>query len=183
MRTLILYESKTGNTQKYAEDIAAYVGADVFPLKKFRAKNYKNYDTIVFGGWVMGGNIQGLNKFLSDYDDISKKNVIVFSTGMSIPTSSGRETLINQNVLDLYHVRYYQFRGSFDMKKLSFMYRFIMNNSLRMIAKDAEATADQKMLLTIKDTPIEYYDKEKVDKVVNVIRSLDVVEVKAEDKK
>jgi hypothetical protein len=28
--------------------------------------------------------------------------------------------MIEQNLLDMYHVRYYQFRGSFDMKKLHF---------------------------------------------------------------
>ena len=56
MKTIVLYTSKTGNTAKYAEEIASQVGADVKPLKKFRwKKELKDYDCIVFGGWVMGG--------------------------------------------------------------------------------------------------------------------------------
>ena len=82
MKTLILYTSKTGNTKVYAEDIAKKVQADVFPLKGFRAKKMVNYDTIVFGGWVQAGTIKGLDKFLSNYDAIKAKNVIVFSVGM-----------------------------------------------------------------------------------------------------
>jgi hypothetical protein len=52
-----------------------------------------------------------------------------------------------------------------------------------MIAKDPNASADQKMLLQIKDTPIIYYDQAKIDRIISVLHSLNVVEVKAKDKK
>ena len=65
MKTLVLYQSKTGNTEKYANDIAKRVNADIFPLKRFKAKKLSEYDTIVFGGWVKGGKIQGIDEFLS----------------------------------------------------------------------------------------------------------------------
>jgi flavodoxin len=172
MKTLILYTSKTGNTKAYAEDIAKQVGADAAPLKGFRPKKMLDYDTIVYGGWVQGGTIIGLNKFLSDYKLIEKKNVIIFSCGMAIPTSDGRSLMIEQNLLDMYHVRYYQFHGSFDMKKLHFPLNFMIMNSLKMMAQDPSATADQKSLMNIKDHPIVVYDHEKVDKVVAVLNQL-----------
>jgi|LAHS01.1.fsa_nt_gb menaquinone-dependent protoporphyrinogen IX oxidase len=181
MKTLILYTSKTGNTKTYAEDIAKQVNADVAPLKGFRLKKMADYDTIVFGGWVEGGTIKGLDKFLAEYPKIEKKNVIVFSVGMSIPTPDGRSLMIEQNLLDMYHVRYYQFRGSFDMKKLHFPYNFLIMNSLKMMANDATATADQKALLGIKDNPIIVYDREKVDKVVSIINQLSLETVLAKE--
>jgi hypothetical protein len=55
------------------------------------------------------------------------------------------------------------------MKKLHFPYNFLIMNSLKMMANDATATADQKALLGIKDNPIIVYDREKVDKVVSII--------------
>jgi menaquinone-dependent protoporphyrinogen IX oxidase len=181
MKTLILYTSKTGNTKTYAEDIAKQVNGDVAPLKGFRVKKMQDYDTIVFGGWVEGGTIKGLDKFLSFYPKISKKNVIVFSVGMAVPTPDGRSLMIEQNLLDMYHVRYYQFRGSFDMKKLHFPYNLLIMNSLKMMANDATATADQKMLLGIKDNPIIVYDREKVDKVVSVLNQLSLADVLAKE--
>jgi len=182
MRTLILYVSQAGSTKKYAEDIAASCGADVTPLKRFRARNYKNYDTIVFGGWIMGNTIQGLNKFLSNYGAMKEKNVIVFSSGMSLPSSESRELIIEQNILDLYHVRYYQLRGSFNFKNIKFPYNFLFSNSLRMIARNPDATPDQKVLLELKERPLSYYDQDKVDKIVSVIRSFNVIEAKTKDK-
>jgi len=176
MKTLILYTSKTGNTKVYAEDIAKKVQADVFPLKGFRAKKMVNYDTIVFGGWVQAGTIKGLDKFLSNYDAIKAKNVIVFSVGMSIPSPDGRALLIEQNLLDMYHIRYYQVRGSFDIKKLHFPANVMILNSLKMMANDPQATPEQKSLMDIKTHPVTVYDYEKIDKIVAVINGLAFVQ-------
>lgn len=173
MRTLVIYESKTGFTKKYAEDIASAVGGDVIPLKKFKAsKMVPNYDAIVFGGWVCGGTIQGLNKFLGEWAVMEEKNVFVFGSGLSVVTKESRQNLIDSNVLDLYHLRFYQLRGSFDYSKLNFFYRFAMNRSFKMIEADQEATADQLALLSFRETPLEYYDREGVAKIVAKINEL-----------
>ncbi len=180
MRTLILYTSKTGNTKKYAEDIASAVKADVLPLKKFKEKMINQYDCIVYGGFVMGEKIQGIDRFLSYYNLMEGKEILVFSCGMSIVTKETRARLISTNVLEFYHVRFYQLRGSFDYSKLSFFYRFIMNHSLNMIARNPDAPADQQALLSIKERPIEYYDQYGIDRIISVINKLaaekDVIE-------
>jgi menaquinone-dependent protoporphyrinogen IX oxidase len=173
MKTLILYTSKTGSTEKYAKDIASAVGGDAFPLKHFKWKLAENYDIIVYGGWIMGGTIQGLDNFFQNWDKyLSKKQVIIFSTGMTLPTADGRHLLIEQNLLDMYHVRFYQVRGSFDFSKLSFFYKLAIKNSIRMMAKDPDITEGQKSVLDIENHPLEVYDGEKIEKICTVIRSL-----------
>ncbi len=179
MRTLVLYYSKSGNTQKYAEDIASALKCDVLPFKKFKKQMIDEYDTIIFGSRVMGSRIQKLDDFLLNYDLMKEKNVIIFAVGMSLVTKEARANLISGNLLDLYHVRFYQLRGSFDYSKLSFVDRFLMNNSLRIIANDPEASADQKMLLTIKENPIIVYDQEGVDRIISVVRKIDTVVAEA----
>lgn len=176
MRTLILYYSKTGNTEKYAQDIARAVNADVLPFKKFKPKMIQNYDTIVFGARVLGNKIQKIDDFLRYYEDMEDKNVILFSVGMSMVTKETRASMISSNLLDMYHVRYYQLRGSFDFKKLGKIEQFMFSNSLRMIANNSDATPDQRMLLTIKDHPIEYYDNAGIEKIITVINKLSIPE-------
>jgi menaquinone-dependent protoporphyrinogen IX oxidase len=182
MKTLILYQSSTGNTKKYAEAIAEGIHGDVFPLKKFKWKKLADYDAVVFGGWVMGNTIQGLNKFLQHWDEMSKKDVIVFACGMSFPSEEGRHILIEQNLLDLYHLRFYQFRGSFNYHKLKFPYNFLMYTSLQKIAQDPNASDDQKALSGIKEHPIDVYDSDKVERVLLVLRTL-AATPKTEEKK
>ena len=175
MRTLILYTSKTGNTKKYAEDIAHAVNGDVFPLKKYKWKDVGDYDSIVFGGWVMGGKIQGIDDFLSHYDEISDKNILVFSSGMGFVTSESRDRLISGNVLDIYHIRYYQLRGSFDYSKLHFPYNFMINTSLRALRKDPDSAQDLSMVENLKETPLEFYDQQGIDRIISVLHRLSAV--------
>lgn len=175
MRTLILYTSKTGSTKKYAEDIAQAVNGDVFPLKKYKWKDVGDYDSIVFGGWVMGGKIQGIDDFLSHYDEISDKNILVFSSGMGFVTSESRDRLISGNVLDIYHIRYYQLRGSFDYSKLHFPYNFMINTSLRALRKDPDSAQDLSMVENLKETPLEFYDQQGIDRIISVLHRLSAV--------
>ena len=175
MRTLVLYYSKSGNTQKYAEDIASALKCDVMPFKKFNKKMIDDYDTIIFGARVMGTRISKLDDFLLNYDLMKEKNVIIFAVGMSLVSKEARANLISGNLLDLYHVRFYQLRGSFDYSKLSLVDRLLMSNSLRLIANDPNASADQKMLLEIKENPIIVYDQDGVDRIISVVRKLDTV--------
>ena len=172
MRTLIVYTSKTGNTKKYAEDIASSVKADVIPLKKFKRKLIDQYDCIVYGGFVMGEKIQGIDEFLRHYDYMEGKEILIFSCGMSFVTKETRDHMISANLLDLYHVRYYQLRGSFDYQKLGPIQKFLMSHSLDMISKDENATTDQRALLSIKETPIVFYDQGGIDRIISVINRL-----------
>ena len=180
MKTLVLYQTSTGSTKKYAEEIAQSVKADILPAKKFKKKLIPQYDTIVFGGWVMGGKIKGIDEFLSLWDLMSDKNVIVFSVGMSLPTKQARTDMISGNLLDMYHLRFYMLRGSFEYNKLKFPYKFLFANSLRMIARDENASADQKALLTVKETPIIVHDDEGISKIVSIINRLSAIPVEAD---
>ena len=50
--------------------------------------------------------------------------------------------------------------------------KLLMSNSLRMIANDPNATVDQKMLLNIKENPLQCYDDVGVNKIISVVRKL-----------
>ncbi len=176
MRTLILYTSATGSTKKYAEEIASSVGGTALPLKKYKWKDASDYDTIVYGGWVMGGKIQGIDDFLAHYDEIEDKNVLIFATGMSLVSPESRDNLITTNVLDIYHIRFYQLRGSFDYSKLHFPYNFLLNTSLRSMKNDPEMAATLGMVENLKSSPLEFYDGQGVNKIISVLHKLSAIQ-------
>ncbi len=182
MRTVILYQSSTGSTKQYAEDIANSVGGFALPLKRAKWKQIiRDFDTVIYGGWVMGGNIQGINDFFQHYEDIKDKNVIIFSVGMAIPSKEGRDSLIEQNYLYPYHVRFYQLQGSFDFSKLNFFHRLMMKNSIRATLADPNTNDSTKqMMASIETTPLEYYDKEGVAKIISVLEKLSAIPLEEE---
>ena len=50
MKTVVIYNSQTGFTKRYAEWIAEETGADCFELNEAKKKSMDEYDAIVFGG-------------------------------------------------------------------------------------------------------------------------------------
>ena len=61
MKTIVIYNSQTGFTKRYAEWIAEAAGADCLELSVAKRKNMDSYEAVVFGGWACAGSINKLN--------------------------------------------------------------------------------------------------------------------------
>ncbi len=81
MKALVIYMSKTGFTQKYAEMIAQQIGGDLTVLDKTTGKKLSGYDTIIYGGGLYAGMINGLKKAKELYQNSTAKQFLVFATG------------------------------------------------------------------------------------------------------
>ena len=175
MRTLILYTSKTGGTKKYAEDIASAISGEALPFnkRKFKKMDLSQYDTSVYGGWVCGSKIQGADEFLARYDDMAEKNVILFSSGMGFVSKESRDNMITGNLLDLYHIRYYQLRGSFDYSKLKFPYNWMIKLGISGAKKMNDGNTDVAFLEQVMETPFEYYDHAGIEKIISILHRLE----------
>ncbi len=82
MKTLILFSSKYGATEKCAEFIAQGLKGtvDLVNLKKETCKGLDSYQTILIGGSVYAGRLQGeVKQFLEAHQPILKeKNIGLF---------------------------------------------------------------------------------------------------------
>ena len=63
MKTLVLYYSKTGFTQRYAEWIAEETDADCEPFDHRDGVRFGDYDAVLFGSSVHAGSIRKLKWF------------------------------------------------------------------------------------------------------------------------
>ena len=59
MKILVSYKSKTGFTKRYAEWISEELEADLTDVKDI--KDVSEYDLVIYGGWILGGLINGFN--------------------------------------------------------------------------------------------------------------------------
>ena len=64
----VVYKSKRGTTKQYAQWIAEETGAELFEADTCNAEDLAGFDAVVFGGWIRGGALQGI-EFL-------KKNMV-----------------------------------------------------------------------------------------------------------
>jgi len=86
---VIVYESKTGFTRRYAEMLAAKTGLKVFHVSEISKANPD--EEVIFLGWMKVGKIQGLNK-VREY-----KVVAVCGSGTARTAEPDVETVLKRN--------------------------------------------------------------------------------------
>ena len=96
MKTIVIYQSKTGFTKQYAEWIAADLGCQALAWKDAQNADLAAYDTLIYGGWFHAGSIMGLKKFLQKADAPGKR-LAVFATGASPAENPDNEAAMRKN--------------------------------------------------------------------------------------
>ena len=99
MKTLIIYNSQTGFTAKYAQWMAEATGAERMEFKAAKKKQsafFDNYEKIVFGGWVMGGSVCGLKWFAEQLAGWAGKQLAVFAVGATPADSEMADLFMKQ---------------------------------------------------------------------------------------
>lgn len=145
MKRIVVYESGTGFTAKYAGWIAEDLGCEAKEYKDVKPEELAGYDMVIYGGWIMAGTVAG-------YDKVKKlnlKNIVVFGVGMAVPGDEAAAKIAEQNRIP--RERFFYFEGGYHPEKLGFAKKMMMNMVKKSLEKKAEKTAeDLHMLETFK---------------------------------
>lgn len=133
---VIVYESNTGFTRKYADMLAAKMNLRVFPVQEI-AKAARD-EEIIFLGWMKAGRIQGLNK-------VRKHKIIaVCGSGTAQVAEPSTETVVKRNKIQ--NLPFFYLRGGcFPIKELKGTSRLMLSMYLlflKMRRKKDEKTAE-----------------------------------------
>lgn len=121
---VIVYESKTGFTKRYADMLASKTRLKVFPVKEL-TKVSKD-EEIIFLGWMKAGKIQGLDK-LRNYN---VKAVCGSGTGRTAEPSV--EAVVSRNKVE--GLPFFYLRGGcYPIKELKGMDRILLSMFLKML--------------------------------------------------
>ncbi|NLM74400.1 MAG: flavodoxin domain-containing protein [Clostridiaceae bacterium] len=123
---VIVYESKTGFTKRYAEMLASKTGFKVFSVKEIE-KIDKN-EEIIFLGWMKVGKVQG-------FDKVRKYNVkAVIGSGTGRTAEPDTETVIARN--NIGNIPFFYMRGGcLPLKQLKGMDRLMLSFFVKMLKK------------------------------------------------
>lgn len=121
---VIVYESKTGFTKRYADMLAEKTRMKVFFVKELSKVNHD--EEIIFLGWMKAGKIQGLDK-------LRKHNVkAVCASGTGRTAEPNTETVIARNKIE--GIPFFYLRGGcFPLKELKGMDKIMMSMFLKML--------------------------------------------------
>lgn len=136
MKKIVVYQSGTGFTAKYAGWIAEDLGCEAKEFKTLKPGELAGYDMVIYGGWIMGGMVAG-------YDKVKKlelKNIVVFGVGMTVPSEEVATKIAEQNQIP--QERFFYFEGGYNPQKLGFVQKSMMNIIKKSLLKKADKTAE-----------------------------------------
>lgn len=141
MKRIVVYQSGTGFTARYAGWIAEEMGCEAKEYKSVDSGELADYDIVIYGGWIMGGMVTGYNKVQA----LNLKNLVVFGVGMSLVDDEISEKIAKQNQIP--EQRFFYFEGGYNPKKLGIMKRMMVNMIKKSVEKKEDKTAQETHLL------------------------------------
>lgn len=141
MKTIVIYNSQTGFTKRYAQWIAEKANADCIEYSKAKNADLDSYDAVVFGGWAVAGSISKLKWFKKNLLRWRDKKLVAFCVGASPIENPEIELTLPKNFTEeeLKVVRWFYCPGGLDYEKMSAASRMMM----RMFVKALNAKKDK----------------------------------------
>lgn len=146
MKTIIIYRSKTGFTEKYAKWLAESLSCRAIPYDEKSSLDLSLYDTIIYGGSFHAGSIRGVKWFKEETSKQTAANKIVLAVGAMPSKSPAVGGAIDQNFTaeEQKQIKVFYLQGGLNYEKLGFVDRKMMKMFAKMLAKKKNATEEER---------------------------------------
>lgn len=166
MKVLVLYESKTGYTRRYAEWISEELKAELLTLKEVSLSRIRAADLLIFGGNIRGSVISGQEKMRRLAQKAGGKTTFYFGVGMRPVTPRTLELLHKNN--GIAETLFY-FRGGLDKDALSPGDRTMLRIYQAMPKRRREIHPEDEQLLRDLHIPGDFSDREQIRPLLEAV--------------
>lgn len=178
--TAVIYKSKYGSTKKYAEWIGNELECDVLENSSVSVDRLKKYDTIIYGGGLFAGGVNGISLITKNFDTIKNKDVILFTVGLADPKDTANTEHIKGGIKkavspEVYEkLKIFHLRGGIDYSALGIVHKAMMAMLVKsMKSKDKSELRDEdKLMLETYGQQIDFTDKKSIQPIVDYVKSI-----------
>ena len=170
MKAIVIYNSQTGFTKRYAEWIAEAAGADCVALTEAKKKDLTGYEAIIFGSWACAGSIKNLSWFKDNMDHWTGKKLIVFCVGASPITSDVEKSLAcNFNEPKLERADVFYCPGGLNYEKMSAPTKLMMKMFVKMIKAKKDKSAIEEEMARVMSSSYDIADKKYTEPILGCL--------------
>lgn len=172
MRILVVYKSRTGFTEKYAQWISEDLSAELFKVHEIDIDKMLEYDVIIYGGGLYASGIGGVKLITKNLDKLNGKKIVVFGCGATPPREKDiieiKKANFEEEQID--KLTFFYLRGGFDYSKLSPVFKIIMTLFKIKLKSDAKSNPDAKGMLASYEKPMDFTRKSNIEPLINHIK-------------
>lgn len=170
MKSIVIYNSQTGFTKRYAEWISEGAGCECVEFKNAVKMDLSQYEAIVFGGWCMAGNVVKLDWFKKQIPSLSAsgKKLIVFAVGASPAASEDVPVAMERLLSTEEHakVKVFYCQGGIDYDKMKAPSRFAMKFLAKTLKNKKDATQKEKDMSEMISKSYDISDKKYAEPII-----------------
>lgn len=172
MKTIVIYNSQTGFTKRYAKWLAEAAKADCIELTAAKKKDLTAYDAIIFGSWACAGSISKIRWFKGNIDKWSDKMLIVFCVGASPIDNPEIEAALNQtfNESERKKVKAFYCPGGFNYEKMSVPSKLMMKMFLKTLNAKKDKTEEEQTMIKMISSSYDISDKRYIEPILQCLR-------------
>lgn len=172
MKAIVIYNSQTGFTRRYAQWIAEETGADCLELSQAKKKNLAAYEAIIFGGWACGGSISKLGWLKGNIDKWSDKKLVAFCVGASPIESPEVEPALKQNFTEseLERVRVFYCPGGLDYETMPALSKLMMKLFIKMLKAKKDKTETEQEMIKMISASYDISDKKYIEPILMYLK-------------
>lgn len=171
MKTIVVYQSQTGFTKRYAHWIAEAAGADCLTLAEAKRKSMDSYEAIIFGGWACAGSISKLGWLKSHIDQWTDKKLIAFCVGGSPMDNPEIVPALEQNFTEAQRKRVSVFYcpGGFNYEKMSLPSKLMMKLFLKALKAKKNPTEAEKEMVKMISASYDLSDPKYIEPILECL--------------
>ena len=171
MKTIVIYNSQTGFTKRYARWIAEAAGADCLELSAAKRRSLESYDAIVFGGWACAGSIKKLGWFKENIEKWADKKLIAFCVGASPIDNPEVEQSLKQKFKEpeLKKVNIFYCPGGLNYEKMPASSRLMMKMFIKMLKAKKDKTEAEREMIKMISASYDISDKRYIEPVLECL--------------
>jgi menaquinone-dependent protoporphyrinogen IX oxidase len=174
-KTVVIYKSKYGSTEKYAKWIAEETQADIFKAKEVKVELLKEYRTIVYCGGLYAGGILGFSLIKNNYSKLCDKNLIIVAVGATLKKENAADEVKKHNLPEEMkdRVQFFLLRGGLNYKKMNVIDRLLMYLLVKSIKKKKaeELDNDSVGIIASYGKVVDFTNKKSIMPIVDAINN------------
>lgn len=171
MKTIVIYNSQTGFTKRYAQWLAEAAGADCIELSAAKKKDLTAYEAIVFGSWACAGGISKISWFKGNIDKWADKKLIAFCVGASPMENPEVETALKQmfNESERKRVKAFYCPGGLSYDKMSTPSRLMMKLFVKTLRAKKDKTQEEQEMIKWISSSYDISDKKYIEPILQCL--------------
>lgn len=172
MKTVVIYNSQTGFTKRYAQWIAEATEADCLELSEAKKKSMAAYEAIIFGSWACAGGISKLSWFKSNIDKWADKKLIAFCVGGSPIDNPEIEPALKQNFKEseFKKVNVFYCPGGFNYEKMSVSSKLMMKIFIKTLKAKKNKTEEDEEMIKMISSSYDISDKKYIEPILECLK-------------